>query len=158
MKAVPMKRNQIIDTVYLIQREVWVDSVGIRGMRNEPSTTYPALEFITVKSVCAIHDKLKVVECALLSVDCRSCCVIRIGFVKPRKYALLFRSFEVEFPSLFGIGRFSLVFLRNLFPLAEGECGKANVSLMSQALCNVWSSQELAQNKQTLLCVIVCSE
>ena len=38
MKAVPMKRNQIIDTVYLIQREVWVDSVGIRGMRNEPST------------------------------------------------------------------------------------------------------------------------
>ena len=124
-----MKRNQIIDTVYLIQREVWVDSVGIRGMRNEPSTTCPALEFITVKSVCAIHDKLKVVECALLSVDCRSCCVIRIGFVKPRKYALLFRSFEVEFPSLFGIGRFSLVFLRNLFPLAEGECGKANVNL-----------------------------
>ena len=110
LKAVPMKRNQIIDTVYLIQREVWVDSVGIRGMRNEPSTTYPALEFITVKSVCAIHDKLKVVECALLSVDCRSYCVIRIGFVKPRKYALLFRSFEVEFPSLFGIGRFSLVF------------------------------------------------
>ena len=90
-----VKRNQIVDTIYLVQWEVWVDSMGIGRVSNEPSTAYPALEFIPVERMGSVHDKLKVVERVLLSVNRRSHCIVRVDIVKPRQYALLFRPLEV---------------------------------------------------------------
>ena len=75
-----MKRNQIVDTIYLVQWEVWIDSMGVGRVSNKPAATYPALELIPVERISPVHDKLEVVECALLSVDRRSRCVTGAAF------------------------------------------------------------------------------
>lgn len=103
--------------------------MGIWGVRNEPPAAYPAPEFVPVECVCSVHDEFKIIERILLPVDCRSYCTVRVSFVKPCQYALLFRPLEVQLPPFFGVRRLGLVFLRNFFPFAKDERGKANVDV-----------------------------
>ena len=61
VKAFSMERNQIVDAIYLIQREVWVYAVRPRRTGNKPAATDTTLEFVTIERIGPVHVKLKII-------------------------------------------------------------------------------------------------
>ena len=90
-----MERYQIIDTIDLIERKMGIYTVCPGGIGNQPTTTNPALEFITVQRISPIHDKFKVVEFSPLPMAGGSASFFRVHFIKPCMDALLFRALKV---------------------------------------------------------------
>ena len=73
-KAFLVERNQIIDTIHLVQWEVGVNTMGIWGAGNEPAAADPALELVAVERIGPVHDKLEIVEFVPFPMqDCLSC-------------------------------------------------------------------------------------
>ena len=124
-----MERDQIIDAVHLVQWKIWVNAVRPWCGRNQPSATNAAFEFITIEGIGPIHDELKVVEFSPLSITGGPCRFVGVHFVKSRIDTLLFRALEICLSPVFGVGRFSLVFIARLLPPAKGERGKANINI-----------------------------
>lgn len=128
-EAFLMERNQIVDAIHLIQREIRVNAVRPRCAGNEPAAADTALEFVTIESVSPVHDELKIVEFPPVSITDCPCRFIRVQLIQARLDFSLFRALEVDLPPSLGVGCFVLVFGGSLFPFAKGEGGKADVDV-----------------------------
>ena len=124
-----MERNQIINAIYLVQREVGVNTMGIRDTGNKPPTADPALEFVAVKCIGPVHNKLKIIEFVPFSMQNCLGCLFRVHFIKTCVNFLLFRALEIQLPPFFGIGRFRLVLGWCSFPFAKGKGSKADINI-----------------------------
>ena len=120
VEALLVERDQIINTIYLVQREVGVYAVCPWRTGNEPTATDFALEFVTVEGIGPIHDELKIVEFPPFSVADSLRRFVRIQLIKTRIDTLFLCAFKVDLPSFFGIGRLCLVFGGCFFLSAKG--------------------------------------
>ena len=68
-----MERNQIIDSIHLVQWEIGVDSVRPWCAGNEPAATNPALEFVAIEGIGPVHNELEVVEFSPLAIADSPC-------------------------------------------------------------------------------------
>ena len=128
-EAFLMERNQVVDTVHLVQWKMWVNAMRPWRTVNEPAATDTALELITIEGIGPIHNKLEIVEFPPFAMADGPRRFVRIQLIKPRIDTLMFRALKVDLPSFFGIRRFSLIFEGRFFPLAKGECSKADVDI-----------------------------
>lgn len=124
-----MQGYQIVDTIYLIQWEIWVDPVCPWHTGNKPAAANPSLEFVTVERVGPIHNKLKVVKFSPLPISGCSGRFFRVHFIKASVYTLLFRALKEKLPASFSVGRLFLLFGDSFLPFAKGKCGKTDINI-----------------------------
>ena len=123
-----MKRNQIIDTIYLVQRKVRIDSMRIRRTGDELFAADFAFEFITVQRISPVYYKLKIIEPSPFTAKHDFSCFIWVHLIKPRVHAPLLDALKIKLPACFSIQRFLLLFGDYFLPSAKGECGKADIN------------------------------
>ena len=103
--------------------------MSIWNTGNKPPTADPALEFVAVKCIGPVHNKLKIVELVpFLMQNCLGC-LFRVYFIKTCVNFSLFRALEIQLPPFFGIGRFRLIFGGCFFPFAKGKGSKADINI-----------------------------
>ena len=114
-----MKGYQIVDTIYLVQREVWIDPVRPWHTGDKPAATNPALELVTVERVSPIHNKLEVIKFSPLPIPGCSGRFLRVHFIKASMYTSLFRALKEKLPASFSVGRLFLLFGDSFLPFAR---------------------------------------
>ena len=124
-----MERNQIVDTVHLIQREVGIDAVCPWRTVYEPSATDTAFELVPVECIRSVYEELKIIEFSPFSMADDFCRFIRVQFIQACIDTALFGTPEIDLPSILGIRCFSLVFRQYAFPFTKGKRGKANINI-----------------------------
>ena len=84
-EAFLVKRNQIVNTVHLIQWEVGVDTVCPWRTVYEPSATDTAFELIPVKCIRPVHEEFKIIEFSPSAMAADNFCrFIRVQFIQTR--------------------------------------------------------------------------
>ena len=127
IKAFSVHRNQIVDTVYFVQREIGVNSMSTWRNWYQPSAAYSTFQPVSVERIGSVHNEFEVVESSPFAVTDSAGCTLWVHFIKSRIHAILFRAFKIVLPALFWVWRFRLSFHNSHFPLAKGERGKTDV-------------------------------